>query len=408
MRIAFIVDAFPVLSETFVLNQITGLIDRGHGVEIFAGCRPADNNYPPEVEKYGLLKRTYYHNDKPRNVIIRIIKAMKMLFVSFHKGPLVILKSLNFFKYGGDALSLSLFYKVILFLNAGKFDIIHCHFGTNGNIGALLKEVGIKCKLVTMFHGYDIRLGIKEGGSIYNRLFNCGDLFLSISRYNYDNLVAFGADPNKIVTHPVGIDIKEFPFNETKNITPREHEVVRILTVGRLSREKGLAGGMKTIKVLTKRYPGSNLEYRIIGSGDLGDELKIITQKLGLEGVVHFLGAMQHKEVIRELGESDIFFLPSEAEALPVVLMEAQAMGLPIVATSVGSVSEIVIDGKSGFIVPEKDIDGMVDKVGYLIDHRNTWLEMGRVGRKHIEENYDVNVLNDKLVELYKELTKDG
>ena len=404
MRIAFIVDAFPALTETFVLNQITGLIDRGHNVEIFSGRGSEKNESSPEIAKYDLLAHTYYHNDKPAGKFARIVKALGIFLVNFHKAPLVILRSLDFFRYGGDSLSLSLFYKAILFINAGKFDIIHCHFGTNGNVGALLKELGIKGKLVTMFHGYDIRLGIKKGGGIYKRLFEQGDLFLSISKYNYDNLVAFGADPDKIITHPVGVDIKEIPFKSSKDSLKEANGTVKIVTVARLIEEKGLFYGLKAIKELVEKSPGRNLEYRIIGAGPLKDKLASMAEELGLKETVYFLGAIPHKEVIKALSESDIFFLPSRAEALPVVLMEAQAVGLPVVATSVGSVSDIVADGKSGFIVPGKDTAAMAGKLKHLIDHPECWPQMGRMGWERVEENYDVNKLNDRLVEIYKKL----
>ncbi|NQT33002.1 MAG: colanic acid biosynthesis glycosyltransferase WcaL, partial [Candidatus Omnitrophica bacterium] len=143
MRIAFIVNAFPILSETFILNQITGLIDRGHEVVLFSGCDSQEETYHPEVDEYDLLGSVYCHNERPRNPIVLILKAIVLFLTNFHKNPRTILRSLNFFKYGRDALSLTLFYKTVLFIKMGEFDIIQCHYGPNGNIAALLKEIGI-------------------------------------------------------------------------------------------------------------------------------------------------------------------------------------------------------------------------------------------------------------------------
>ncbi len=84
--------------------------------------------------------------------------------------------------------------------------------------------------------------------------------------------------------------------------------------------------------------------------------------------------------------------------------MEAQSVGLPSVATAVGDTSKIILDGKSGFIVRSQDADGLAEKLTYLINNPLKWPEMGSVGRRHIEKHYDINKLNDKLVQIYRDL----
>jgi len=79
-------------------------------------------------------------------------------------------------------------------------------------------------------------------------------------------------------------------------------------------------------------------------------------------------------------------------------------MELPVVATKVGSTDEVVIEGKSGFLVPPRDIGALADRLKYLIEHRDRWSEMGRFGRKHVEQHYDIDKLNDQLVILYQRL----
>lgn len=404
MRIAFIVDTFPSLSETFILNQITGLIDLGHDVEIFAGTRPVDRDFHSDIQKYDLIPRTFFHNDKPYNRFVRFIEASWLFFTNFHKNPWAILRSLNFFRYGRDASSLTYFYKVILFICIGKFDILQCHFGPNGNLGALLKELGIKGKLVTMFHGYGIRQGIEQGGDIYKRLFEQGDCFLSISAYNREHLIQFGADENKIITHPVGIDLRRFSFQE-KQIQGLKRPT-RIITIGRFVKEKGFSDGLSTIHKLVYEKGITNIEYHIVGDGQLQGELTELVVKYKLNNYVRFLGAQNQDGVNKILHDSDIYFLPSIAEALPVVLMEAQAVCLPVVATDVGSVSQLVIDGKNGFLVPSGDSTLMAEKLAYLIANPLCWQVMGKKGRAIIEEHYDIRKLNEQLESIYKNLIR--
>ena len=106
MKIAFVVNLFPALSETFILNQITGLLDLGHNVEIFAQNNPHDKKVHQDINKYYLIERTHY-SSIPINKIKRVLKAIYIIITNFHKDPIKILKSLNVLKYRKNALSLN-------------------------------------------------------------------------------------------------------------------------------------------------------------------------------------------------------------------------------------------------------------------------------------------------------------
>ncbi|RLI00872.1 colanic acid biosynthesis glycosyltransferase WcaL, partial [Candidatus Bathyarchaeota archaeon] len=220
MKIAFIVTGFPTLSETFILNQITGLLDMGHDVEIFAQFNPEEKKVHPDVEKYQLMNRVHYFN-MPHNKVKRILKAIFLIFTNFHKSPIKIVGSLNVFKYGKTALSLGLLYTLIPFLDK-KFDIIHCHFGPNGIIGVHLKEIGIPGKYLTSFHGYDVNSYPKiMGKNVYNVLFKNGDLFTANTNFTKQQVVKLGCDEEKIIILPVGLRVEKFKFS-TRKIQPRE------------------------------------------------------------------------------------------------------------------------------------------------------------------------------------------
>jgi len=91
-------------------------------------------------------------------------------------------------------------------------------------------------------------------------------------------------------------------------------------------------------------------------------------------------------------------------EGQGVVLVEAQASGLPVITTKHNAFLETVVDGKSAFLVPERDVDTLAERLAYLIEHPEVWPKMGRAGRKHVEANYDIGKLNDRLVEIYEKL----
>ena len=407
MKIAFIVSGFPTLSETFILNQITGLLDMDHDVEIFAQFNPKDKKVHSDVEKYQLMKRVYYFNI-PHNKIKRILKAIFLIIKNFHKAPLKILKSLNVFRYGKTALSLRLLYTLIPFLDE-KFDIIHCHFGPNGIIGAYLKEIGINGKLITTFHGYDMSTFIvNNGNNVYKKLFLNGDLFLPISDYWRRKLIRLGCDEKKIIVHRMGIDLKKFKFSERMK---QPGEPIKILTIGRLVEKKGHVYAIRAIAKVVKKY--RNIEYLIAGDGPLRNKLEGLVQELGIEKHVKFLGAIEQNEVLKLYQQAHIFVLPSitasngDQEGIPVVLMEAQATGLPVISAYHTGIPEVVVEGKSGFLVPEKDVDALAERLEYPIEHPELWPDMGRYGRKFVEEKYDIKKLNQQLVEIYSNILRN-
>jgi len=405
MRIAFLVGQFPALSETFILNQITGLIDRGHEVDIFASGKRNDPKVQPDVEKYGLLSRTYYRH-MPTNKVWRVIKAIGLIVVNFYKNPLAILKSLNIFKYGKKALSLELLYAAILFLDKGPYDIIHCHFGPNGNLAVLLKEIGvITGKVVTTFHGYDMSRYVRtQGNEVYNFLFEKGDLFLPISERWKEELIKMGCNEQKILVHRMGVDTDKFKFSQRKS-----HEGnIRLLTVARLVEKKGVEYGIRAVARVLRENP--NIEYSIVGDGPLRNELETLIEKLGVGSQVKLLGWQEQDKIAELMDKADILLAPSvtskdgDQEGIPVVIMEALAKGLPVLSTWHSGIPELVQDGKSGFLVPERDVDALAERLEYLIEHPEIWPEMGRAGRKFVEEHYNIDKLNDRLVEIYKKL----
>jgi len=409
MKIAFIVDVFPNLSsDTFILNQITGLLDRGCEVDIYAKTALNPSRLQPDVIKFNLLDRTcYYDVAMPGNMLRRVVKALSLIIRNFHKNPGAILKSLNVFRFGKEAFSLKLLYSIIPFLNKGPYEIIQCHFGPNGDLGVVLKVLGVfNAKVITMFHGYDIRLGLEEGAQIYERLFREGDLFMSICDYNYRKLIGFGLDKEKIVYHPVGIDLDKFPFKWQAGGHTVEGPV-KVLTVARLVKVKALDNGIRAIHKVLREHPDLNLEYNIIGDGYLAEELDRLIHDLDLDKVVHLLGPKNQDEVMEAMGKSHIFMLPSMAEALPVALMEAQAVGLPAIATAVGSVNEVIVEGESGYCVPAMDVDAMAERISFLINLPQRWHVMGRTGRRHISEKFNIDKLNDRLVTLYGNLVNE-
>jgi colanic acid/amylovoran biosynthesis glycosyltransferase len=410
MKIALIVNHFPALSETFILNQITGLIERGHEVHIYADDSRKEPKVHPEVEKYSLINRTYY-NKIPPNKFLRLLKAIGLLLANFHKNPILLMQTLNVFKYGNNAISLRLFYMAILMQHQKQsYDIIHCHFGYNGLVGIILRDIGaIQGKVITSFHGIDVSKYLKQWGKKkYDLLFQLGDIFLPISELWKSRLIELGCN-GKIIVHRMGIDCNKFCF------TPRKLPVggvVEIVTVARLTEKKGVEYAIRAVAKLAKIKP--SLNYTIVGDGPLKESLQQLILQLGVDNIVTLVGWKNQQEVIEIIKNSDIMLAPSvtsrngDREGIPVVLMETMAMGLPIVSTLHSGIPELIENGVSGFLVPERDVDALAEKLNYLVENPKIWHNMGAAGRAFVEKYYNIDKLNDKLVEIYTSSVSTG
>jgi colanic acid/amylovoran biosynthesis glycosyltransferase len=418
MRIAVIVGRFPVLSETFILNQIIGLIERGNKVDIYTLDPQALDNAKvhPEVEKYRLIEQTYYVLNLPKNYCLRLLKGLWLLVANSYKNPLVVLRSLNIFKYGKKAASLKLLYLAIPLLGKEPYDIIHCQFGPLGQQVIQLRELGVlKGKLVTCFRGYELSEYIKQyGNDVYKELFNKGDFFLTNCEYFKRQLLLLGCDEKKLVVHRSGIDCKKFIFSP--RYPPSADDRVRIAMIGRLVEKKGTEYSIRAVAKLvetSQRYCCSvkpNVEFNIIGYGLLHEELQQLIQDLNVGDTVKLIGARNSSEIIEIINKSHIFIAPSvtakngDKEGIPNVLKEAMAMGLPVISTYHSGIPELVEDGVSGFLVPERDVMALFQKLSYTIAHPEVWHEMGRAGRLYVEKYYDSDKLNDQLVEIYQQI----
>jgi colanic acid/amylovoran biosynthesis glycosyltransferase len=184
-----------------------------------------------------------------------------------------------------------------------------------------------------------------------------------------------GCPENKIYKLPVGLEISQYNFYERK-LTAGEK--VKIITVGRLVEKKGIEYGIKAIAKVVEKNP--EVVYTIVGDGVLRNSLENLILELGIAENIKLVGWMTQEQVRHLYAVSHIFMLPSvtaaneDREGQALVLQEAQAMGLPVLSTLHNGIPEGLLDGKSGFLVPEKDVEALAEKLNYLIDRPSEWL----------------------------------
>jgi colanic acid/amylovoran biosynthesis glycosyltransferase len=428
LRIAIFVGEFPVVSETFILRQITGLLDLGHEVDIYADTRGGATILHAEVEKYRLLERTTFMDmpaecapwelsawplagetwvpgdTEPIRNWRRFADALPALRRCLERAPALTENAMSTEESGHRARSLSALYRLDrLSARLGGYDALHAHFGPVGESFRFARELW-GAPLLVSFHGYDFTtLPRQRGAEMYRKLFATADVVTGNSGFTRGRVEALGCPASKWHLLPVGLDLAAFPYRER---TRQANEPVRLLTVARLTEIKGHEFALHAFAMTRARHP--EIRYDIVGDGPLRKQLEVLVAELGLQGAVTLHGAREGAFVRELLRNAHLAVLASvsiegDAEGQGLFLQEAQACGLPVLATQHGALPEGMLPGQSGFLVPERDVEALAHQLKFLVTHPGTWPEMGRCGRAFVEKRYDIHRLNERLVQLYCE-----
>lgn len=392
LKIAFFVNSFPSISETFIVNQIIGLLDLGHEVSIIARLRSTVDTPHDTVKEYNLLDKTIFLSDFPNRRNYRLKKLSEGLATR----PIFTLRWISKFLRNKRLAGLSV-YEIIPYLKTPAFDVVHAHFGSTGKYVLQLRDAGLfsNVKFITTFHGYDMM--VEEG--FYKNLFASDVLITANSLYSKTRLLQLGCAENKINILPVSLNTSY--FQRAKN----NHQIFTILFVGRLIALKGPHLFIDICAELIKR---SQFKFRavIIGDGELKDQLANQIKHQGLESIVELSGAKTQAEIKIQMQNSDVFVLPGitengRAETQGLVIQEAQSMELPVVVSDAGGMKEGLIDNVTGFVVPEGDIQAFADKICLLAIDKELGKCMGEKGRDFVIENYSLVSVTQSLLNIY-------
>lgn len=399
MDIASMVGTFPKVSETFILNQFSGIIDRGNEIQIFAMRKPDEYIEHEIVTEYDLLDcveytgtpKTYAEGLKSLGITIPWMLANGFGFSGI----------LNEIKHGKSSPARLANIKY-LHKNSSNYDVCHAHFGTTAN-RFLTAWKDFNCPLVVSFYGNDASQVPRSNPSIYGELFTEASVVTCLSEDMRSDLVDVGCPPNKTRVVPLCVDPEKFQYHD-RTLNPEEP--VRIGTVARFVEKKGLK---YAIEAVAKLDTDRKIQYSIAGDGERRPELERQIARYDAEDRIELLGWQSQEEVAELMDRSHLFLLPSvtaangDKEGTPTVLLEAQSAGLPIVSTRHAGIPEIVSDGETGLLVPERNVNALSDALIELISRSDEWGEMGRQGRTYIEENHSIDSITDELIEIYRE-----
>jgi len=247
----------------------------------------------------------------------------------------------------------------------------------------------------------------RRGPRVYARTFREARLLLPVCEFLARRIVRLGAPAERVVVHPTGIDLRRWPYRERHPAVPGG---LRLVSVGRLVEKKGVAQVLAALRLLVDG--GVRAEYRVFGDGPLRERLSALAADLGIADRVRFEGR-QGQEAVREgLAAADILVAASvtaadgDEEGIPNVLKEAMASGMPVVGTRHAGIPELVEDGVSGWLVPERDEAALAAALARLAGEPERWAAMGRAGRAKIEREYDIHRLNDRFAGMLQTLIR--
>ncbi|EUJ47846.1 glycosyltransferase [Listeria fleischmannii] len=404
MKVLFFISSFPKLSETFILNQITGLIDRGVEVEILAWHRAFNEADHQAVQEYDLLSKTHFINI-PASKWRRLLKASFLFGKLFLKNRRLALETMKWRKYGQMSSSLRLLYSASYFLNREKADAVIAHYGPNGNIANFYKNEGLlEERTMVFFHGQDLTSFVKKWGKgVYRDLFASEISLLPISHYFATKLVHYGASKENVSIHHMGVDTAEFDYQATKIQAP-----IRFLTTGRLTEKKGMETAIQTMALLKSRLKVP-FHLDILGDGERRADLVELISRLDVGDVVTLCGAKTQEAVKAAVKEATIIIQLSKTaengdmEGIPMVLMEAMSRGKITLSTYHSGIPELIENGRNGFLVQEDSPEQAADLIEGILQSKLFPLEkISLEARETIHREFCLNTWNDRLVKRCK------
>lgn len=295
--------------------------------------------------------------------------------------------------------------KVVRLLKENKIQVVLAEYGTvAAKIFPLIKELGIP--LVVHFHGSDAykHKHLQKYGTIYQSMFKYTQAVIAVSVDMQQQLIQLGASPERVYHNVYGIDLNKF------TTTTNQYDSQRILMVGRFVEKKAPYLCLLAFQRVLGQFPRAKLV--LVGDGELLDICQRIATALKMEDSVEFLGAIPHQAVRKEMQRASFFIQHSivapngDSEGTPNTILEAGAMGLPIVSTQHAGIKDVVVHGETGYLVEEGDMIGMADYMSKLLSDIRFIAEMGQQGRKRMIAHYGMERSIERLTEILQKASE--
>jgi colanic acid/amylovoran biosynthesis glycosyltransferase len=298
------------------------------------------------------------------------------------------------------------------FVRRNGIRLIHAHFGPGG-AEIMRLAAHLRIPLVVTFHGWDLKMGVEVQArmSPYERLYRRrlprllrqASEVICVSQSWADRLLTFGCPPEKVHTNYLGVDSKFFDGVRS------QFDPTAIIFVGRLVRRKGVHTLLEAVQLLRER--GVDAHLTVVGEGPELANLQRTVAERNLP--VRFLGKKTPVEIRELLREASVLCAPSTdaggmSEALGLVLLEAQAMSVPVVATRNGGISETFEDGRTGFLVDQDSPSTLASALTELLNNESLNRSFGQRARAFVSDRFDIDRCYRSLEDIYDRIEERG
>lgn len=395
-HIAYLTGEYPKVSHTFIQREVEALRRLALSIDTFSIRRPA----PKDVlgDQLQEESRTFYvldHCKKPiwlisshaRSILSNPSSYFKTLGLAWRLRQAGVRSALYHLFYFAEAVVLS------AELKRRKIKHIHNHFGDSSCTVALLASSLSGIDYSFTEHGPNIFFEAARWR--LDKKIARAKFIAAISHFCRSQLMLF-SDPehwDKISIVHCGIDPHRYAHARN---APGKY----LIYVGRVEPVKGLLILLDALVVVRQSHP--DVFLTVVGDGSARKKVEARATQLGLSGMIQFVGYKTQEEVAALLSEADALVLPSFAEGVPVVLMEAMASGKPVIASRVAGIQELVEDGVNGFAVPPGDATTLAKRIDQLLADPTLCNKMGREGRATVEQDFNIDHEAKILASMFK------
>jgi glycosyltransferase involved in cell wall biosynthesis len=271
-----------------------------------------------------------------------------------------------------------------------KINVIHANSLRMALYAIAIKRTSrIPFKIIYTKHNQTV---LESKGPLFVYLMNRFiDQIIAVSQYEKDKLISLGVKKNKIQTIYNGVDLEQFRFQ-----TKEKSEAFHVGILARLSEEKNHT---LFLEIANKLKEMSSLTFHIAGEGPENEKIVNKISSLGLSHKVKMVGAVNQPE--RFIKEMDLLLLTSHTEVFPMVILEAMAVGTPVISIDRGGIKEAIQHEETGYLIPDHQVEAYCEKIVTMTLHRHLSENFVHNGRKRVEENFTVNKMIDHTLEEY-------
>jgi colanic acid/amylovoran biosynthesis glycosyltransferase len=394
-RIGYVLKRYPRYSETFIVNEILAHEAAGLDIQIFSLMPPADSHFqdiigyvkaPVRYLPYENIKGIDFWQavEEAENAIPGVLTKLKLAVGENYRD----------------------IYQALVLTSAVRstaIEHLHAHFSTSATTVARMASLFSEVPYTFTAHAKDIYHQDVNHVSLQRKVYDAVAV-ITIGEYNLNYLRRMfpTSDHSKIVRIYNGLDLASFPYRKPER---RKKEIV---AVGRLVEKKGFDILIEACALLYRRRRGNNqFHCSIIGTGPLESTLRAQIEQLGLNTKVQLTGALPRIEMLRYIQEATVLAAPSvvghdgDRDGLPTTLLEAMALGTPCISTDVTGIPEVIHDGDTGLMVPQRDSVALANSLERLLEDPKLATSLAEKARALIESKFDIHKNTASLREIF-------